>query len=70
MGELSKRQEVLNELQLVLEKHNAAITVDDHWQGYAECGQDLRITIEIDDDEDIELGSCLDHLTSWDCLET
>lgn len=65
---MNKREQVLNDIQLVLEKHGASISVDNHYLGYPECGQDLRITIEIEGDEDIELSSHLDHLTSWDCL--
>jgi len=49
MTEISKRQQALNEIKLALEKHGASITADDHWTGYAECGQDIRITIEFDD---------------------
>ena len=73
MTKLSKREQALNDIQLVLEKHGASITADDHWTGYAECGQDIRITIEFEDYStgDIELKSaCLDHLTKWDCLDT
>ena len=38
----------LYDLQRLLEKHKANITADDDWQGYAECGQDIRITIDVE----------------------
>ena len=73
MSKLSKREQALNDIQLVLEKHGASITASDHWQGYAECGSDIRLTIEFEDYSvgDIELKtSSLDNLTKWDCLNT
>ena len=31
----------------LLKKYNATFEVDDHYQGYAECGRDLRAEISI-----------------------
>jgi hypothetical protein len=39
----------LYDLQRLLEKHKATISADDHWIGYAECGQDIRVEIDIED---------------------
>ena len=46
----------LYDLQALLRKHKASITAADHWLGYAECGQDIRISIEFEEPyEDIEV---------------
>ncbi len=37
----------LKDLKVLLVKHRATFEVDDHWTGYAECGKDLRLTVEI-----------------------
>jgi len=36
------------ELRALLQKHRCTLTVDNHWTGYPECGQDLRLTADID----------------------
>lgn len=36
------------DLQALLNKYGANLEAEDHWQGYAECGEDIRITAEID----------------------
>lgn len=43
----------------LLKKYNVEITASDHWTGYAECGQDIRMIVEFLDlnIEDIDLGS-------------
>ena len=64
----------LREFQLLLEKYSAEISAEDFWQGYAECGQDIRMTVFIqatyDDDGDIlkdsaeiDLGKFFDFTT-------
>lgn len=40
-------QRFRKELKNLLKKYDAEITAEDHWQGYAECGQDIRITVSI-----------------------
>ena len=35
------------ELHALLTKWDAEINADDHWPGYAECGQDIRMTVSI-----------------------
>jgi IS1 family transposase len=39
----------LEDLKALLEKYKLEITCDDHWKGYSECGEDLRITLEFYD---------------------
>lgn len=58
-----KRKQFVEDLNLLLDKHGVVLTADDHYPGYAECGQDIRITAEFDDweVEDIDLGSYVDH---------
>ena len=36
------------ELKALLKKYDAELEADDHWIGYAECGEDIRITAQID----------------------
>ena len=59
------RDKFLEDLIVLLEKYKADITCADHWQGYAECGQDLRITIDFDDYKvgDIEFKDYIDIST-------
>ena len=58
------------ELQALLDKYGAELEAKDLYQGYAECGQDVRMTVDIpgawDEDGDvvrewteIDLGSHL-----------
>jgi hypothetical protein len=35
------------ELQALLTKYNASLVAQDHYTGYPECGEDVRITVEI-----------------------
>jgi hypothetical protein len=36
------------ELKALLKKYNAVLQAQDHFQGYAECGEDVRMTIDIE----------------------
>lgn len=36
----------LHELRELLIKYHASISADDHWEGYPECGQDIRLSVE------------------------
>jgi len=62
----------INELKALLEKHNVSITADDHWTGYAECGQDIRITVEFNDYtiDEIEFGTVIDVDTCDNVVHT
>lgn len=64
MPEVDKRGQFLKELKELLKKYEATLSSDDHWMGYAECGQDVRMTIEFEDYsiEDIDLGGYYDGL--------
>lgn len=63
--------EFREDLQVLLNKYKATLSADDHWQGYAECGQDVRMTVSIagkyEDGEmvqewaDIDLGHNVDY---------
>ena len=71
MSEVDQRHRFLNDLQLLLEKHNASIEADDHWQGYPECGQDVRMTVEFEDFriDPINLTTFINKNTSWSILD-
>jgi hypothetical protein len=44
---MNKSIEFLKEFKALLEKYDIDnISADDEWQGYAECGQDIRIRID------------------------
>lgn len=46
------------ELSDLLRKYDAHLSSEDHYRGYPECGEDIRITVEFEDYniEDIDLG--------------
>ena len=46
----------LKDLHAVLEKHNAKITVEDHYDGWPDRGLDIRMTVEFSDYTEIDLG--------------
>lgn len=52
-------EEFVVELRALLNKYEVTLSADDHWQGYAECGQDVRITADFENGE-IDFGSHLD----------
>jgi len=35
------------DFQALLDKYNATIEADDHFQGYAECGEDIQVCVYI-----------------------
>ena len=35
------------ELQALLDKYNATLEAKDHYQGYPECGEDIRMIVDI-----------------------
>ena len=35
------------DLQALLDKYGAELEAKNHWQGYAECGEDVRMTVTI-----------------------
>jgi len=50
------------ELSELLRKYDCALSAEDHWQGYAECGEDVRMTVEFNDYRlsDVDLGRYFD----------
>ena len=59
------KAEFLSDLNDLLLKYSAEITAEDHWQGYPECGEDIRITVDIDglwdkDGECVSEDCCID----------
>lgn len=58
----NKRQRFLEELHALLKTYGAGINATNHWQGYPECGQDIRMEVEFNDYriEDIDLGDFID----------
>jgi len=52
----------IDELRALLKKYNVTITADDHYQGYAECGQDIQVTFEFNyPHENIKIGQYFKH---------
>lgn len=45
----------LSELRALLNRWGATMGARDHWEGFAECGENVRITVEFDRDPDINL---------------
>ena len=41
-------------IQLLQKYNNATLSVEDHWQGYPECGSDIQARIESYDKYDLE----------------
>jgi hypothetical protein len=41
------KRQFLAELTALLTKWNASIEAEDHWRGYAECGEDIRMEVYI-----------------------
>jgi len=59
---MNQRAKFLEDLNALLEKYGVEFRCDDHWQGYPECGQDVRITVEFDDCSipEIDFGRYID----------
>ncbi len=63
------RCEFAKDLKALLVKYNVEIEAQDHWEGYPECGQDVRMTVLFNDweVENIDLGSYVDIDHEIDC---
>lgn len=66
---VKKFKKELSELCL---KYDCDISAEDHWTGYAECGKDIRITVEFNSNynedppilwEELDLGRYFDGKT-------
>ena len=53
------------DLQALLDKYGAELEATDHWQGYSECGEDVRMTVDIPAIYDSEYN-CLREFTEVD----
>ncbi|MCP4355917.1 MAG: hypothetical protein GY793_09870 [Proteobacteria bacterium] len=53
-------KQFMYELADLLEKHKVEIKASNEWTGYAECGQDIQIYFDINDNEEIMLGTYVD----------
>ena len=58
--DMTKSEKFIKDLHELLDKYGAEITADDHWGGYAECGRDVRMTVEFMDCDDVDLGARID----------
>jgi hypothetical protein len=46
-----------DELKQLLAKYKATLSASDHYSGWPECGEDVRITVELNDNPyEIDLG--------------
>jgi len=54
------------ELKALLNKWGAELEARDHWQGYAECGEDVRMTVTIPGHWDKETGDTVREFTEVD----
>lgn len=41
------KREFMAELTELLKRYDAELSAKDHYQGYAECGEDVRMTVSI-----------------------
>lgn len=64
-----RTDQFMAEFAALCRKYCCAITAEDHYSGYPECGKDVRMTIEFEDDytadppvpyEQIDLGRWFD----------
>ncbi len=64
---MNRREEFINKLQLLLEEFDCNLFADDFYQGYPECGQDVRMIVEFSDwaIESIDLGGGFFKNTEW-----
>lgn len=46
---MNQKTKFLEDLLTLIEKYGAEFECCDHWEGYAECGQGVRIAVELDD---------------------
>lgn len=47
MNESKKIKEFKFKLKKLMSEYGCIFTADDYWQGYAECGRDIQIHIEM-----------------------
>jgi hypothetical protein len=58
------------DLKIFLKKWNCTIGADDHYNGYAECGQDIRMIAYIPSIYDNKKNECIREYTEIDLGDT
>ena len=58
----AKAKQFREELIALLVKYDCYLEAKDHWEGYPECGQDVRITVDFAQDYSLELPYYGDEL--------
>lgn len=58
-------KEFREDLQNLLNKYGAELEASDHWTGYSECGQDIRMIVTIEAIYD-ENNNCVQEWTEID----
>lgn len=53
-----RADEFITKLRALLVEFDARLTAEDHYPGYAECGEDIRITVEMQGNYDEAKGDC------------
>ncbi len=59
------KYQILVELQALLNTYNAELYAEDHYEGYAECGEDVRMTIYVPAVYDAD-NNCIREATEVD----
>jgi hypothetical protein len=54
------------DLKALLTKYKAEITTEDHYNGYAECGEDIRMTVNIGSVYAKDNCECIQEYTEFD----
>lgn len=59
------KRRFMTELQYLLDKWGAELEAKDHWEGYPECGEDVRMTVTVPAIYDAD-HNCLREFTEID----
>ena len=52
---MSRATQFKEELKALVLKYRCSIEAKDHWEGYSECGEDVRMTVDFEQDYSLEL---------------
>ena len=63
---MTTKEQFISELKALLAKWDAEIVAEDHFSGYAECGEDVRMTVTIPAIYDKESGEYIREWTEID----
>ncbi len=64
------KEKFIGELKALLSKYGASIEAEDHFSGYAECGEDVRMTVVIPGVYDPANGDVMREWTEIDLGRT